>query len=102
MAKPYAKQFYDSKAWQECRKGYIDSVGGLCERCLERGRYEPGKIVHHIQYITPENINNPFITLSWDNLEYLCQTCHNREHHGGDYSIRDDVVFDDAGNLVER
>ena len=75
-----AKAFYKSKAWQQCRDGYIKSVGGLCERCLKRGLIVPGYIVHHRQYITPENIQDTSITLNWDNLEYLCFDCHNQEH----------------------
>lgn len=102
IAKPYAESFYKSKAWQDCRRGYIDTVNGLCERCLERDRYVPGKVVHHKEYITPQNINNPYVTLSWDNLEYLCQDCHNREHHAGEYVVREDVEFDEEGNLIGR
>lgn len=102
MAKEYAKSFYNSKRWVDCRYGYVQSVGGLCERCLTNDRYKPGKIVHHKEYITPSNINDTYITLSWSNLEYLCQDCHNREHHGGDYTIRDDIEFDGEGNVVER
>lgn len=104
MAKPYAIAFYHSKAWKKCRAGYIKSVNGLCERCLNQKpkRYVPGKIVHHIKYITPENINDPNITLAWDNLELLCQDCHNIEHHGTGTEIRDDVMFDTDGNLIPR
>ena len=75
MAKEYAKAFYNSAAWIKCKNSYIKSVHGLCERCGE-----PGYIVHHKKYITPKNINDPSITLNHDNLEYLCQKCHNEEH----------------------
>lgn len=104
MAKEYAKSFYKSKAWEDCREAYISHIGGLCERCLKRTpkRYVPGKIVHHIIYITPENINDPNITLAWDNLEYLCQDCHNIEHHGTETEVREDVMFDAEGNLIPR
>jgi 5-methylcytosine-specific restriction endonuclease McrA len=102
VAKKYAKSFYKSKAWQDCRAGYISSVQGLCERCLSSGRYTPGYIVHHIKYITPSNIGDPDITLNWDNLEYLCHDCHNREHFANEYLVRDDVMFDDDGNLIQR
>lgn len=102
MAKGYAVAFYKSKSWQQCRSSYISSVGGLCERCLNKGRYVPGKIVHHKDYITPININDTNITLNHDNLEYLCQDCHNKEHHSDEEVIRDDVMFDEEGNLVER
>ena len=79
--KEYAKQFYKSAAWQQCRKGYIKSVGGLCEDCLARGIYTPGIVVHHINPITPENIRDPAVTLSYDNLRLVCQDCHAKEHH---------------------
>lgn len=102
MAKPFAKSFYNSRTWIECRASYISMVGGLCERCSATNRYTPGYIVHHKEYITPSNINNPEITLNHDNLEYLCHECHNREHFGSDLALRDDVMFDEEGNLVER
>lgn len=78
--KEYAKGFYASKAWKQTRLAYIQSVNGLCERCKALGEIVPGKIVHHKKYITPKNINNSKITLSFQNLELLCETCHNREH----------------------
>jgi 5-methylcytosine-specific restriction endonuclease McrA len=95
MAKKWAKAFYKSAAWQDCRSAYIQSVFGLCEKC---GR--PGWIVHHKIKLTPGNINDPNVTLNWDNLEYLCQDCHNREHGGG--STADGLMFDERGNLVQR
>lgn len=80
--KEYAKGFYKSKAWKSLRESYLKSVGGLCERCLKQGMYNPAVIVHHKDYIDPENISDPNITLSAENLEALCQTHHNREHKG--------------------
>ena len=94
MAKDWARPFYLSKAWQQCRAAYIQSVFGLCEKC---GR--PGWIVHHKIKLTPVNISNPEITLGFDNLCYLCQDCHNREHGGA--SIVDGLKFDSMGDLVE-
>lgn len=58
----------------------ITRSNGLCERCKARGIYKPGYIVHHKEYITPGNISNPNITLNLDNLEYVCEDCHNKEH----------------------
>lgn len=78
--KDFAKAFYKSKEWERCRAGYIKYVGGLCERCLERGEIVPGLIVHHKCYLDPENIHDPSVTLSFDNLELLCLDCHNKEH----------------------
>ena len=76
----YAENFYKSKAWQKCRKAYAKSKGGLCERCLNKGIYKAGEIVHHKQHITPGNITDPNIILAWDNLELLCRDCHAQEH----------------------
>ena len=82
MAKEYAKLFYKSDKWLQCKKSFIAERraidGGLCQRC--RKRY--GYIVHLRQHITPENITDPMVTLSHTNLEYLCQECHNKEHFG--------------------
>jgi 5-methylcytosine-specific restriction endonuclease McrA len=75
-----AESFYKSRTWAKCRTAYAKSVGGLCERCKARGMYNPGRIVHHKVYIGPENINDPSVTLNWDNLELLCRSCHELEH----------------------
>ena len=93
--KEWAKSFYKSKAWQDCREAYFISKHGLCERC---GR--PGLIVHHRIYLTPQNINDPNITLSFENLELLCSSCHNNEHNRKYDVVRDDVMFNSNGDLV--
>lgn len=76
----FARAFYSSKAWEETRKAYRKSVGGLCERCMSRGIYRAGVIVHHKIHLSPENINDPSVTLNWNNLELLCRDCHGAEH----------------------
>lgn len=81
--KPWARAFYMSAQWKACRNSYIKSVGGLCERCWERGQVRPASIVHHKVYITPENIRDPNITLNYANLEALCRECHEAEHRHG-------------------
>lgn len=78
--KDYARSFYSTKAWKETRKAYRKSVGGLCERCIKKGLYVSGEIVHHKIYLTPENIRDPSIALNWDNLELVCRDCHAQEH----------------------
>ena len=75
-----AETFYKSKAWQSCRNGYAKSKHGLCEMCMKRGIYRPGDIVHHKVHLTPENISDPGVSLSWDNLELLCRDCHALAH----------------------
>ena len=78
----FAIKFYSSGAGKKCREAYKKSVGGMCERCLKKGLYNPAVIVHHKCYLTPENIEDPRITLCFDNLEALCTKCHNEEHNG--------------------
>lgn len=76
----FAKAFYQSQAWRETRAAYAASVGWLCEDCLSRGLYVPGKVVHHKVPLTPANISDPHITLDWRNLKLVCQDCHAAEH----------------------
>ena len=83
MAREFAREFCNSKAWRDCADAYARSKGMLCERCLAKGIIVPGKIVHHKRHLTPQNINDPSVTLAWENLEYLCQDCHNAEHNAG-------------------
>lgn len=78
--KPYAAAFYSSTAWKRCREAYRERVGGLCEQCLRRGIYTPAEIIHHIVEITPENVNDPAVTLNFDNLRAVCRECHAKEH----------------------
>ena len=80
--KQFAEKFYKSKRWQETRRAYLKSVGGLCERCLKKGLYRPAVVIHHKVYIDEKQIHNPEITLNWDNLEALCRRCHEDEHSG--------------------
>ena len=76
----FAEGFYNSPAWKATRKAYSKSKGGLCERCLAKGLISPGEAVHHKIHLTPENINDPNVTLNWSNLELLCRNCHGEEH----------------------
>ena len=88
MAKEFARKFYSSKAWQECRNEYMKRAHYLCENCLRKGIYKPAEIVHHIIEIDPITIERPEIALSFDNLEALCRECHAEKHElsGGRWS----------------
>jgi len=80
MASEAANKFYSSQEWKDCRTAYRKSVGGLCERCLKKGLYNPGEIVHHKVYINADNVNDPKILTDFNNLELLCRKCHGEEH----------------------
>lgn len=45
--------------------------------CKEKGIITPAEIVHHKTHITEDNIDDPEVTLSFDNLQAVC-----RKHHG--------------------
>lgn len=83
MAKEFARKFYSSKQWQDCRNGYAAMKGYLCENCLRNGIYKPGVIVHHLEELTPLNIHRPEVTLNYSNLELLCRECHKDIHGTG-------------------
>ena len=103
--KDFSKKFYKSKAWEDCRAAFYFSKHGLCECCQG-----PGKIVHHRIELTPDNINNPDITLNWDNLELVCLDCHNSIHKTGQTLNSNRIrsytapgtMFDENGDLVPK
>ncbi|WP_028988458.1 HNH endonuclease [Thermicanus aegyptius] len=94
MAQDYAKAFYKSRAWIKCRDGFLKSRHYICERCGGLA-----VIVHHKNPITPENIDDPYVTLNWDNLMALCHECHNCIH--GSQITADGLTFDVNGNLIQ-
>ena len=96
----FAAEFYSSPAWKACRRAYAKSVGGLCEACLERGVYTPGEIVHHKIHLSPDNIDDPEITLSWSNLQLVCRDCHGRIH--GKLEARQRYTVDECGRVLPR
>ena len=97
----YAEKFYKSKRWQKTKSAYSSFRRGLCERCLAKGIYTSGEIVHHKVHITPENITDPSVTLNFDNLELVCRQCHGELHRhkrgekGARYTLDEDgrVIF---------
>lgn len=96
MANEYSKPFYNSKKWETTRNAFMQSKNFICERCGK-----PGKIAHHKTYITPQNITDPLITLNWENLECLCQDCHNNEHTLVS-ATASGLMFDSNGNLTKQ
>lgn len=99
MAKEFAKAFYSSARWKKCRDTFIQNRmledGGLCQECKE----QLGYIVHHKEHLTPENINNPNVTLNENNLEWVCKECHDRLHNVFQREERK-YYFDKEGNFI--
>lgn len=97
LVKEFAQPFYSSYAWKKTRKAYAKSVGGLCEKCWGRGIITPGTSVHHIIPLTPENITDPNITLSFSNLMFLCDECHYSEEGR---KIERRYTIDSSGKVI--
>lgn len=104
MAQPWAKSFYNSKAWKACRESYIAKRrlldGAMCEVCHK----EPIYIVHHKINLTPVNITNPDIALNHCNLEGNCKRCHDlqEDHFVDSLNISKlNCQFDENGNPVD-
>lgn len=96
MAHDYARGFYASQAWLKCRAAFMQSKNYCCERCGA-----VAVIAHHIKHINPQNITDVNITLNWDNLLACCHDCH-AAIHGYDQVCREDVQFNEHGELVPR
>lgn len=87
---------YHTTRWRRLRQAYYTEQHGICERCGQ-----PGDVVHHIEHITIDNVDDPDVTLNADRLELLCHSCHNKEHKQTVSPIRDGFGFDDEGNLIK-
>lgn len=98
MAQEFARQFYNSKAWKACRASFIayrQSIdGGLCQTCHENTGY----IVHHDIWLTPQNINDPDISLNHRHLKYDCLVCHNKEKENEE---KEKYYFGKDGQIYE-
>lgn len=68
----------------------------ICQDCRKAGKVKAAEEVHHIIELTPDNINDPAITLALDNLISLCRKCHGARH-GTPYERR--YTVDAAGRV---
>lgn len=66
-------KFYHSMRWKKLRDWFL-ARHPLCEMCLKAGYVEPARIVDHIV-----EIKDGGDQLDPDNLQALCQICHNKK-----------------------
>lgn len=106
MARDFALSFYKSPAWKRNRRLYMEKYvdtpfgivpPGMCERCYAQGELKPAKVVHHVIHLSPTNINDPDVTLSFSNFQRLCQDCHAAVHSGNEPTR---ARFDEHGNVI--
>lgn len=77
---PWAEHFYKSKAWQRCRENIMKRDAYLCVDCMKKNKLTAAEEVHHIVELTPDNINDPSVSLNPSNLVCLCRECHKARH----------------------
>lgn len=66
-------EFYHSTRWRRLRERKL-RADPLCEQCAARGQIVPATVVDHI---VP--INEGGAPLDMQNLQSLCDRCHNRK-----------------------
>ena len=69
-----ATEFYKSAAWQKARALSIAAHYGLCQDCLEQGRFKRADMVHHVKPLR----DYPELALEQSNLRPLCNRCHGK------------------------
>ncbi|MBB6214973.1 5-methylcytosine-specific restriction endonuclease McrA [Anaerosolibacter carboniphilus] len=70
------RKFYKSKEWLAKRSQIKIRDNNECQKCKRRGRYSKATCVHHKKHLK----DYPELALTDDNLESLCDPCHNEEH----------------------
>lgn len=77
--------FYRSKEWTDFRKVVIAGrlVNGLsvCEYCHKPIVKPYDLILHHIEPLSLQNVNNLAISLNENNIQTVHQACHNAIHN---------------------
>ncbi len=84
------------------RNSYLAQANYLCERCIAKGEVIAATQVHHKIRLTPQNINDPSISLNHDNLEALCDACHASEtfkHDQKSKSVANRYLIDAQGRM---
>ena len=96
MAREFAKAFYNSKLWRDCRKEVLRRDTYTCAYCYNRANE-----VHHIIELTPTNIHDINIALNPDNLIALCRSCHDKITKGFTGDLQEGYVFSDDGQATK-
>lgn len=98
LTKEERLRFYKSRAWKRVRQDVLERDNYECQECKRRGlvttkpnkegneaedqseEEEERKVKLDVDHIKDLE-HYPELALELDNLETLCQDCHNRKHH---------------------
>lgn len=94
---PEIDKKYHSKRWQRLRK-LKKTVSPFCEECEKQGRIRPTYIVHHKEWIDETNYKDDNVFYNLDNLESVCQDCHNKIH----FEAKEEYYFTEDGDLKPK
>jgi 5-methylcytosine-specific restriction protein A len=75
FGKQKAQKVYQNRQWKWMREEKF-AMNPVCERCESLGKTSPTEEVHHKQTIEAA----PDLAFDWDNLESLCEQCHEIRH----------------------
>ncbi len=77
--------FYASSIWRTFRLNLIlersKEHGVICEHCGKLIINQTDIHAHHKIELTPDNVKDYSISLNPDNIELICHSCHDKEHH---------------------
>lgn len=94
------EKFYHSTLWRKTRRAFLESVNYTCARCGA-----VGNLVHHKIPLDDKKVDDPHFSISFDNLECLCKSCHDSIHHklegrNGNENQYFNVGFDENGDVI--
>ncbi len=94
MSAPWAKKFYNRKAWRDLREQLIITANFLCAECGESYLKDSTQLVgHHIKELTPANINDAQIALNPSNIKIICRKCHDKIHQRFEFGNEHNVYL---------
>lgn len=104
----YDKQtdpFYKSALWRRARRQALERDLYMCAECMAAWRRRelpaprPATVVHHIK---PRS-ERPDLALNLDNLQSLCDACHNKKHpeKGGGPQDRSEAAAPGGARIIK-
>lgn len=73
---PEYVKFYKTRAWLNTRKNILMRDDYICLTCERNGFIKPAQLVHHIKEVKTDWDKR----LDLENLESICESCHQKIH----------------------
>ena len=82
------QEIYKDKRWKAVRKLALSRDEYVCVKCIEKGLITPAKVVDHVD---PINLGGAAFDLN--NLQSLCDPCHNSKSGGEAHKKKEDEII---------